>query len=264
VNRLDLERRRGTGEIIGDALQLFFAHAGVFFTATLIVVAPITILVDGVLGHEFTDGIDASPPAGVQLLSVLLGATVIPTIVTSLHVRAVQGLAEGIVPTVGGVLRQALELAPRVLPVVLLYALGVAAGFVALIIPGIYLGTRWYFNAQTAVVDGQRGTAALGASSKLVEGSWWRVFGTVLLLGITAGIIGYVIGALLGLVVRLFTDSGAFYVIVQTFGQTIALSISALGGTLLFFTLRREKGLTEEPLRGFLPPTPDAFGNPGP
>ena len=259
--RLDLERRRGTGEIIGDALQLFFAHAPVFFTATLIVVAPVTILVDGVLGHEFTAGVNARPPAGVQLISVLLGAFVIPTLVTSLHVRAVQGLAEGIVPTVGGVLRQALALAPRVLPVVALYAVGVGLGFVALIVPGIYLATRWYFNAQAVVVDGHRGTAALKASGTLVQGSWWRVFGTVLLLSITAGIIGYIIGGLLGLVVRLLTDSGAFYVVVQTFGQTIALSISALGGTLLFFDLRREKGLTEEPLRGFLPPTHDAFGN---
>lgn len=258
--KLDLDRRRDVGAIIGDALALFFAHAGVFFTATLIVVAPVTIVVGGVLGEQFADGVDARPPAGVQGLSLLLSSFVVPTIVTALHVRAVQGLAEGIEPTIAGILRQALELVPVVLPVVVLYTLGIALGFVLLIVPGVYLAIRWYFNAQAVVVDGKRGREALQLSGGLVEGSWWRVFGTLLLLGLAASVIGYVIGGLLGLVLRVLTDSGAFYVAVQTIGQSIALSISALGGTLLFFDLRRDKGLTEQPLGGFLPPT-DAFGN---
>lgn len=253
--RPDLDRRRDATTVTVDAIRLFVAHAGVFFTATLIVVAPVQILVDGVLGHQFTDGADATAPAGIQGLSLLLSTFVIPTLVTALHVRAVQGLAEGLEPSIGGVLRQALALVPAVLPVIMLYSLGVVLGIVALVVPGVYLAVAWYFNTQAVVVDGHRGPAALGASRALVRGSWLRVFGTLLLLGLTAGIVGFVIGGVLGALLSAVTDGGAWYVLLQTFGQTIALSISALGGTLLFFDLRREKGLTEQPLRGFLPPT---------
>ncbi len=258
--KLDLERRRDAGAIIADALRLFFAYAPVFFVATLIVVAPVVIVVDGILGHQFADGLDAKASPGVQLLSVGLSSLVIPTLVTALHVRAVQGLAEGVLPSITGILRQALALLPVVLPVVLIAALGIALGFVLLIVPGVYLAIRWYLAAQAVVVDGHRGTAALSASGDLVEGSWWRVFGTVVLLSITASVVGYVIAGVLGAIVRLLSDGGAWYVLVQTIGQSIALSISALGGTLLFFDLRREKGLTEEPLGGFLPPAADPFG----
>lgn len=261
--RLDLQRRRGAGDIVGDALRLFFGYAPVFFTATLIVVAPVTILVDGVLGGEFTAGSRAHPSGVVLVLSGLLGGIAIPTLVTSLHVRAIQGLAEGDEPTVTGVLRQALAIAPWVLPVLALYLLGIVLGFAALFIPGLYLSVRWYFAAQAVVVDRHRGRDALRASGHLVAGSWWRVFWTTVLLTIVAEIIGSVIGAVLGLGLRAVTDSGAAHVAVQTFSRTIALSITALGGTLMFFSLRREKGLTEEPLRGFLPPT-DAFGAPQP
>ena len=63
------------------------------------------------------------------------------------------------------------------------------------------------------------------------------------------------VGGVPALLLRAVTDGGAWYVAVQTIGQTVALSISALAGTLLFFDLRRRKGLTEPPLGGFLPPT---------
>ena len=207
------------------------------------------------LGDEFRDGVDASASPGVLLASALLSSLIIPTLVTALHVRAVQGLAEGREPSVGRVLREALRLAPAVLPVVALYSIGIFFGFLALIVPGIYFAVKWFFHAQHVVVDGERGADALRASGRLVEGSWLRVLGTVFLLSLAAGVIGYVVGGLLGLVVHLVTEGGAWYVLVQTIGQTIALSISALGGTLLFFDLRREKGIVDDPMRGFLPPT---------
>lgn len=251
---LDLERRRNATEIVLDAVRLFFGHAHVFFVATLVVVAPVVIVVDGILGRQFADGFDADAPLGVTLLSNLLSSFLLPALVTAIHVRAVQGLADGVEPQVGGVLRQAVALAPAVLPAIVLYTLGVAVGFVLLVIPGLFLSIRWYFNAQSVVVDGRRGTDALKASGELVQGSWWRVFGTLLLLGICAGFVGYFIGGLLGALVRVLSDSGAWYVAVEVFGQTIALSISALGGTLLFFDLRREHGLTEQRVGDYLPP----------
>ena len=40
---------------------------------------------------------------------------------------------------------------------VALAAAGIALGFVALIVPGVYLAVRWYFVPQTVVIEGARG-----------------------------------------------------------------------------------------------------------
>ncbi len=251
---LDLRRRRDVGTILLDALRLLREHAPVFLVATAVVVAPVRILVDGVLGGQLADGPDATPPLGGQLLSLLLGAWVVPALVTALHVRAVQGLGEGVDPTVRGVLRQAAHLLPRVLPVIVLSTLVVALGLVLLVVPGVYLSVRYYLAAQAAVVDGARGADALEVSGRLTDGSWWRVFRVLLLLGLVAGVIGYVIGAGLGGLVASLTDSGVLFVLLSILGQTIAMSISALGGTLLFFDLRGQQGVAHA-LGGFLPPS---------
>lgn len=249
--RLDLERERDVRAIVSDAFRLFFGHFPVFFTATLVVVAPVVFLVDGLAGEQLADGLDARPPAGIALLSAALSGFVIPPLVTALHVRAVQGLAEGVEPEVGRVLREAVGLFPVVLVPILLYTLGVFLGLVLFVVPGIYLAVRWYFNAQAVVVDGARGSEALRVSWRVVEGSWLRVFGILLVLALAAGVVGYLIGAAIG-AIGLLADEGVFAVLTETFGQTIAASISALGGTLLFFDLRFRKGAVA---------VPDAFGN---
>ena len=56
-------------------------------------------------------------------------------------------------------------------------AIGIAAGFVLLVIPGIYLAVRLFFVPQTVVIERARGLDALRASSDIVRGFWWRTFG---------------------------------------------------------------------------------------
>ena len=65
-----------------------------------------------------------------------------------------RALAEGEEPTVGAALRRAAPRLPAAAGAVVLYSLGVALGLVALVVPGIWLGVRWYFAAQAAAVDG--------------------------------------------------------------------------------------------------------------
>jgi hypothetical protein len=234
--RLDLDAHRNLGELLGTAFALFGRKAGLFLGVTLLVVAPVTLLVDGVWARRLADGPDADVPLGASIASVALTAIVVPTLVTALHAVIVQRLGRGEEPTIAEALDAA---ADRVLPAVgavVLYALGVLAGFVALIVPGIYLGVRWYFSAQAAVIDGLDPRAALGRSGELVEGSWWRVAGLLLVAGLVFGLLGGGLQALVAV-----TGSGVLYVLLLIAEQTLVLSLTALFGTLLFFDLRARR-----------------------
>src|SRR5919202_1773952 len=91
---LDLARPRRLGELVEAAFSLFWRHRAVFLTVSLIVVAPAVILVDGVWGRALVNGVDAKEPSDAVAASRLLGTFVIPPLVTALHVRIVQGLAQ--------------------------------------------------------------------------------------------------------------------------------------------------------------------------
>jgi hypothetical protein len=236
VTRLDLSRPRELGEILGDALRIFAAHYSVFMTLTMVIVAPVGLLVDGVWGRALADGPDADPPTAVRLTTLLLSGFVLPALVTALNVSVVMGLARGEQPSVGEAFRRALPAIPRALGAVALAAAGVALGTVALIIPGIYLAIRWYVAAQVAVVEGLSGRRALARSTELTRGRWWNVFVLVLVTGLAFGLVGAVLPAIVG------GSSAPLYVTATIIGQSLALSLTADAGTLLYFDLRARRG----------------------
>lgn len=67
-------------------------------------------------------------------------------------------------------------LTPIVGTYLLLYLL-VILGFVALVIPGIYLLNCWSLAAPVMIVEHRFGMTALRRSRQLVTGAWWRTFG---------------------------------------------------------------------------------------
>jgi hypothetical protein len=237
VTPLDLGRPRELGEIVGDAFRIFREHAAVFLTLTLVVVAPAGLLVDGVWGRALADGADSKGPSAQRYASLFLAAYLLPTLVTALNVRVVEGLGRGEAPAAGAALRRA---APVVLPTLLVVAvagLGVAAGLVALIVPGVYLAVAWFFAAQVVVLEGVRGPGrALGRSRRLVSGLWGHVLVRLLVSGLLFSLVGaavQVLGA---------AGGSALYVAGLIVGQAIALSLTAIAGTLLYFDVRARQG----------------------
>jgi hypothetical protein len=230
---VDLSVRRDLGDLISTAFAIFGRHFTVFFTLTLMVVAPVVLLVDGVWGRQLAEGADATVEAGPGITSVLLAGLVIPSLVTALHVRIVEGLARGEQPTIGSAFAAVRDRLPAVFGAVLLYTLAVGLGFVALVIPGIWLSVRLYFGAQFAVVDGLGPADALRASFEQTRGRWWRLFGYLFVIGLIVGVAASVLTAIAGA-----AGDGVVYVVVAILVQAVGLSISALFGTLLFFDLR--------------------------
>lgn len=231
--RLELDRPRTLGELIGLTFELFGRQLATFLSLTLIVVAPAVILVDGVWGGFLADGGEADPSLAARVASVALGTVFIPPLVTALQVVVVQALARGEEPTVGAALRVAAPRLPAALGAVLLYTLGVAVGVVALVVPGVWLGTRWYFAAQATVVDGLGPVGALRRSAEVVDTRWWRTFGVVLAFTLLVTVIGAVASAAVGSI-----DNGAIYTSAEVLLEAVLLSLSAIFGTLLFFDSR--------------------------
>ena len=231
--RLDLDQPRTLGELVAVTFDLFGRHLAVFLSLTLVVVAPIVLVVDGVWGRYLAEGGDVDPPTAAAAASLALGVLVIPPLVTALHVVVVQALARGEEPTVGGALRSAsTRLLPAVAAVVV-YSLAVAAGLLALVVPGVWLAVRWYFCAQAAVVDGLGPADALRRSAQVVEGRWWRTFGVLLAFGLLVAVFGAVAGAAIRPI-----ENGAIYTSAQVLLQAGLLSLTAIFGTLLFFDSR--------------------------
>jgi len=72
-------------------------------------------------------------------------------------------------------------------PVILssiLAGLAVLGGFVLLIIPGIIFSTWFAFVIYAVALDGEKNTAALRASKRLVTGRWWEVLWRLLAPGL--------------------------------------------------------------------------------
>jgi hypothetical protein len=240
--QLDLDRERTLGELVALTFQLFGRYLGIFLSLTLLIVTPVVIVVDGAWGGYLADGGDADPSPAASWVSVGLGTLVIPPLVTALHVSVVQALAAGEEPAVGKALAAA---APRLLAAfaaVLLYTIAVAAGFFALIVPGVWLAVRWYFAAQAAVVDRLGPIDALKRSAAVVETRWWRTFGCLLAFGLVVALLGAVLGSILREI-----DDGVIFTAGYVILQAAIFALTAIFGTLLFFDSRARASL---PWRG--------------
>jgi hypothetical protein len=113
-----------------------------------------------------------------------------------------------------------------------LAAIGIAIGFVLLIIPGLILITIWAVVAPAIVVEGRGAIEAFGRSRELVRGHGWPVFGAILVAYLTVVVVSFVtagIGDAIG------GDAG--HIILGTIGDILAAPVLALVASMLFFDL---------------------------
>ena len=121
---------------------------------------------------------------------------------------------------ISGAFSQALSNIGNIFVGLLLTVLSVMAGFLGLIIPGIYLAIQLSFVLCAITIEGDSGINGMKSSWALVKGRWWPVFGSVILpqlfifipvvaVGVIAGVlfgrnatpIASILGAVMGLLV---------------------------------------------------------------
>jgi hypothetical protein len=135
--------------------------------------------------------------------------------------HSVEELYESAVPYVGTLILNGV-----------LAAVGIAIGFVLLIVPGLILITIWAVVAPAIVIEDAGVTGAFGRSRELVRGHGWPVFGSIVLAYLIVLIISYVSA---GIGNAIADDTG--HIILGTIGDIIAAPILAIVASTLFFDL---------------------------
>ena len=247
-----LPRPMGIGEILSTAFQLYRRHWRTLLAIAAVVVVPITLLhyLFGDLvrtqGESTRNGVveTASWAVGIAGLVAALAGILMYLVLTGAITRAVAAEVAGEDPNVEQSYRFGFHRLGSVLLVSVLVGLATIGGLILFIIPGIYIGFRLCVSIEALVVEGRRGTEAMGRSWGLVGGHWWHVFGTVVVGGLLTGIVNAVITSPFG-------ATGWFVqAVAAAVATVVTLPYSALVGVLLYLDLRaRKESLTMEALR---------------
>lgn len=120
----------------------------------------------------------------------------------------------------------------QLMAVSIIFAIGVAIGFVLLIIPGLWLLVMWSVVAPVTVLERPGIFAAFGRSMAMVRGNGWAVFGVIIIVSLAVLVVSLAVGlatASLGSVGR---------ALVQWAVNAAVAPVSALSASVIYFTLR--------------------------
>ena len=248
-----LPRPMGIGEILSTAFQLYQRHWRTLLAIAAVVVVPFTLLQYLIGDQVRTRGRDHPQRGGGRdrnLVGRHRGAGGGPG-----RGGDVPGPDRGDHPGGGGRgsrggSQPGAEL-PLRLPPVLVGPAGECAGRAGhhrradpVHHPGHLHRGRLAVSIEALVVEGRRGTEAMGRSWELVGGHWWHAFGTLVVAGLLTGVVNALITAPFG------NTSWFVQAVAAAVATVVTLPYGVLVGVLLYLDLRaRKENLNLERLR---------------
>lgn len=173
-------RPMSIGEILDTGFRLLRDHFGLLFGLAAIIYVPL-----GILGQVFSAAMPGDPqqiqPAAIgtilvaALLSVVVAGIGYP-LVTTATTMAVGDVYTGRPTGIEPALRETWSILLPVVGTSLLLMLFIGLGYLALLIPGIWLTFAYYVTAPVMVVERAFGMEALRRSSELMKGNKLRAF----------------------------------------------------------------------------------------
>ncbi len=240
------------GGILGEAWRLYTKFFTRFFLVALIVFLVVNLL-NALLGSLVGSG------SGLVFFVALL--TIVVSLVGTFWMQgalvyAVDDVRDGrIDSSIGDLFERVRPYLWTLIGAGILAGLGIAIGFVLLIVPGLILLTWWCLIVPVIVFEGKRVGESFGRSRELVRGHAWTVFGvviiSVLLTAIASGIIRAIF-SFLGHFLSIWIGGSIASAIVEPF---LAIAL-----TLMYFHLR--EGPAAEAAAA--PVTPDPAPEPPP
>ncbi|MGC1165978.1 MAG: hypothetical protein WA862_07715 [Solirubrobacterales bacterium] len=245
---------RPAHRLVIDAFRLYRRYPLLFLILAAAVIVPYEVLVLLATGvGPFEQG---SLDFAVSSTLTLADLALVTPLVSALHVHAVREVGEGREPKLASIARQGLRALPAVAAVSIISWLGITAGFIALIAPGIYLLLRWAVVAQAAAIDGDGWLPALRRSGHLTEGHYGHVFRFVVYVALIAAVPSLLVGLGFG---DDSNDVVSFLVAVPLY--IVTYSFAALASGLLYFDLRARREAVAAPESS--PPGPIASASAG-
>jgi hypothetical protein len=229
---IDIDRPRSISEIVSAALVLYRRYPWLFAVLALGVIAPYDLVVLVATGAgPLTRGTHGSTE--VSLLLDLLDLSLVGPLISALHVHAVVLIGGGSRPRVAEVALRGLRVLGIVMAAQIMAILGIALGFIALIVPGILLSLRWSVVAQAAAIEREGWLPALRRSGQLASDHYGHIFGLLLLTGLLTIVVTWGAAA-----IPLGSGSGVASVAFGIAVHTLTASFAALALALLYFDLR--------------------------
>jgi hypothetical protein len=235
-------RRIDPGRILKEVFRIYGDQAGV-----LLPVAVVLFGIDAAAGLALDEG-------ALTIISSIV-SIVISTFYQGMVVQLVRDVLDGRRDSSAGDLLRSVS--PVVLTLILIsFLAGIATviGFIALIIPGLYLMTIWAVVAPVVVVERPNGLDAFGRSRALVKGHGWQVFGVIIL--VIALLLA--VGVATGIMIASVGDAGG--ALTGWVLSVVVAPISALAAAVLYFALRVAHGEPARPEDAieWMPPVPPA------
>ena len=228
------------GDVIGRAFAIYKENAVILIVAALIVFAVSAVAVVLL--------------PGVLAIIALAITVILATFYQGMVVELVRDVQDGRRDhTLGELFKSVSPVALPLFVVAVLAGLGIAIGFILLIIPGLILLTIWAVVAPVVVLEKPGIGRTFGRSRELVRDNGWRVFAVIVLVFLITIVFGFVIG----IIGAIFGDVGN--AIGQLLANALTAPISALVAAVLYFRLREAKGEAAG-LESGPAPAQDAFG----
>jgi fumarate reductase subunit D len=125
----------------------------------------------------------------------------------------------------------------------ILVGLGVAIGFMLLIVPGIILALRWAVAVPACVVENKGPLESMRRSAELTKGHRWKIFGIWVLIAIVAIIILIIVGVLAGLGAVVAQGLGRVLIagVISLILTAIVTAYSYVLNTMIYHDLRVAK-----------------------
>jgi hypothetical protein len=188
------------GELLDAAIKLYRQHWKSVITIAAVIIVPVTALQSILLSTipDLEPGEVPTPDQMGGLFSALSVVVLVQVLTTPLLTGGLSWLAAkfylGENPTVQEAFAVAVSNFFSLLWVGILTFLASLVGVIFFIIPGIIIALRLTFSATAVVVEGVKGTRALGRSWRLSKGSLGKIFLTLVVSFILVGIFQAIVG----------------------------------------------------------------------
>ena len=225
------------GRTLRRVIQFYGRQFGLLVPAALIVFLPVAII-NGAIGQGQQNA------AGAILLTLVSAAVALVGgfWYQGMVVEAVRDMIDGVRDySLGQLFRSVTPVAGSLIVAGIVGGIGIAVGFLLLVVPGFVLITWWALLAPVIVVERAGVGEAFGRSRAIVRGNGWQVFGVIVLLAILQA----VVSAFFGSLASGYSESAAAAAFAGLLGSALVAPLTALAASTMYFELRRLRAESE-------------------